>query len=99
MDLDVIRKNIDELDTRIITLLALRSSLVSAAGKLKNDEQGVRDPKRVVQVIEQVRAKAVASKLDPAIAEKIYRTIIDCFITAELREFNNDSYHNIADQP
>jgi chorismate mutase len=46
MELDTIRKNIDDLDTMI------------------------HDPKRVLQVIENVRAKAIASKLDPVIAEK-----------------------------
>jgi isochorismate pyruvate lyase len=84
VDLKIIRQKIDGLDSEIVRLLAMRSSLVSAAGKLKKDEQGVRDPKRAMQVIENVRIKAAASDLDPAIAEKIYRTIIDCFVTAEL---------------
>ncbi len=87
MDLTRIRKNIDDLDSMIITLLAKRADLVSAAGRLKKNEQGVRDPKRVEQVIEKVRGKAGAAGLDPAIAEEIYRTIIGCFIRKELQEF------------
>ncbi len=91
MELLEIRKQIDSLDSDIITLLSKRAELVSAAGKLKKDEQSVRDPKRVEQVIEKVKAKASAAGLDPAIAEKVYRTIIDCFINQELREVQKKS--------
>jgi isochorismate pyruvate lyase len=88
MELLEIRRQIDSIDSEIINLLAKRAELVSAAGKLKKDEQGVRDPKRVDQVIEKVRAKALSSGLSPEIAERIYRAIIDCFINKELLEFN-----------
>lgn len=87
MTLEKIRQEIDEVDSLIIGLLSKRSRLVSAAGRLKKDEQGVRDPKRVEQVIEGVKRKAADAKLDPEMAESIYRTIIDRFIDKELIEF------------
>jgi isochorismate pyruvate lyase len=90
MDLTRIRKNIDDLDSMIITLLAKRADLVSAAGRLKKNEGGVRDPKRVEQVIERVRAKAVEKGLAPEIAERAYRAIIACFIDKELLGFNKE---------
>jgi len=46
MDLEEIRQQIDALDSDIISLLSRRSGPVSAYGKLKKDEQGVRDPKK-----------------------------------------------------
>lgn len=87
MDLAELRATIDSIDAEIITLLSKRAKLVSAAGKLKKNEQGVRDPKRVEQVIEKVRAQARTAGLDPAIAEEIYRTVIGCFVRKELKEF------------
>jgi isochorismate pyruvate lyase len=87
MDLTRIRKNIDNLDSMIITLLAKRADLVTAAGRLKKNEEGVRDPKRVEQVVERARARAAEKGLDPEIAEKTYRTIIACFIDKELKEY------------
>ncbi len=87
MDLTRIRENIDALDSMIITLLAKRRDFVSAAGRLKKDKEGVRDLKRVEQVIEKVRARASASGLSPEIAERVYRTIIECFVDSELMEF------------
>lgn len=88
MELTELRAEIDTIDERIINLLSKRANLVSAAGKIKKNEQGVRDPKRVEQVIEKVRTQAVATGLDPLIAEEIYRTIIGCFVRTELKEFN-----------
>lgn len=91
MELLEIRRQIDSIDSEIINLLAKRAELVSAAGKLKKDEQGVRDPKRIEQVIEKVRAKAASSGLSPDIAERVYRTITDCFINKELLEFDQQN--------
>jgi isochorismate pyruvate lyase len=88
MELNELRRDIDAVDAEIIALLSKRANLVSAAGALKKNEQGVRDPKRVEQVIEKVRALAMTSGLDPMIAETIYRTIIGCFVQAELKEFD-----------
>ena len=91
MNLDEMRRQIDSTDSDIIKLLSRRAEPVSAAGKLKKDEQSVRDPKREEQVIEKVKAKASAAGPDPAIAGKVYRTIIDCFINQELREVQKKS--------
>ena len=88
MNLEGIRQQIDSIDIEIINLLSKRAGLVSAAGKLKKDEQGVRDPKRVEQVIEKIKVKASAAGLDPEIAEEIYRIIIGCFVRKEIKEFS-----------
>ncbi len=90
MELEEIRQEIDKIDAKIIELLSKRSDLVTAAGELKKDEQGVWDPKRVEQVINKVKSKAVGAGLDPDIAEKIYRAIISCFIDRELKEFKGE---------
>lgn len=87
MDLSEIRNQIDDIDSEIIRLLAKRSLLVSEAGKLKKSEAEVSASDRVKAVINKVRTKAESEGLDPLVAEKIYRTIIDCFINKEMREF------------
>jgi L-amino acid N-acyltransferase YncA/chorismate mutase len=89
VNLDEIRQQIDSIDGEIINQISRRAGLVAAAGKLKKDEQGVRDPKRVEQVVDSVKKKAAASGLDPAIAEDIYRTIIRCFVRREMKEFDD----------
>ncbi len=91
MELAEIRRRIDDIDSSIIKLLAQRSTLVSVAGKLKKDEEEVRAAGRVEKVINNVREKAAHAGLDPLIAERIYRTIIDCFIDKEMKEFRAGS--------
>ena len=88
MNLYEIRHKIDNIDNEIIALLAERSELVSTAGKLKKNEQAVRDPDRVERVIRKVKEKASLNGLDPDIAGKVYRVITDCFINKEIGEFN-----------
>jgi len=87
MDLPEIRQKIDALDAEIIGLISRRSSLVSEAGKLKKNKAEVRAADRVSEVIQKVRQEAEKNNMDPVIAEKIYRTITDCFINKEMDEF------------
>ena len=94
MNLVEIRQQIDSIDDEIIKSLSKRAELVAAAGKLKKDEEGVRDPKRVEQVIEKVKAKALSAGLDQAIAEDIYRTIIGCFVRREMKDFRERAKEN-----
>lgn len=87
MDLQEIRNGIDGIDDQIVALLARRAAYVSEAGTLKRGEQGVRDAKRMEQVLEKVKARAAKLGLAAAIAEEIYTTIIKCFVAEELKEF------------
>jgi len=89
--LEEIRQAIDAIDSEIIGLLSKRGNLVSEAGRLKRDEQEVQDPERVQQVINRVKAVAVKTGLEPAIAERIYRTVTDCFINKELQKFRGEN--------
>ncbi|NOZ69146.1 MAG: cupin domain-containing protein [Deferribacteres bacterium] len=90
MDLNEIRSGIDRIDADIIKLLSQRSALVSEAGKLKESASAVRDQERVEKVISKIKQIAVKEGLDPEIAEKIYRNIIDCFIDVEMKEFGKE---------
>jgi isochorismate pyruvate lyase len=88
MTLEEIRREIDEIDSQIIGLLSERGKFVTAASKLNKNEHGVRDPKRVEQIIEKVKLKTKAAGLDTGIAETIYRAIIGCFVGKEMQEFS-----------
>lgn len=96
-ELESIRRGIDKIDGKIVKLLRQRSTLVSAAGKLKKSEDAVRDSARVEKVIEKVRAIAVAEGLDPKVAEKVYRTMIDAFIAQEMGEWEEMSEEECPD--
>ena len=82
--LDEVRANIDRLDRRIVGLIAERQQWVLAAGALKKDEDAVRAPARVEQVIAKVRGLAEDEGASPEIVERAYRALISAFIDLEL---------------
>ncbi|GLZ30345.1 chorismate mutase [Lentzea sp. NBRC 105346] len=81
-----VRARIDAIDTELVRLLADRQQLVEQAAKFKKDENAVRAPDRVEQVIANVRAKAEQAGLAPDVAESVWRAMIRAFIDLELSE-------------
>ncbi|MEU5219871.1 chorismate mutase [Streptomyces sp. NPDC020807] len=75
--IDELRLSIDALDRQIVALLAARTRVVRELTEFKNDEETVRSPARVEQVIAKVRGLAEEEGMPPAIAEAAYRTLID----------------------
>ncbi|MEK4382538.1 chorismate mutase [Aeribacillus sp. FSL K6-2848] len=89
--LEEVRNKIDEIDSKIIKLISERANFVKQAAKFKKNQDAVRAPKRVEEVIEKVRNLAVKENLDPNIAEDVYRTMINCFINYELNEYSKST--------
>lgn len=81
-----VRREIDTIDTQMVRLLAARERQVRRAATFKTDEQGVRAPARVEQVISKVRALAGESGASPEVVERVYRAMIAAFIDLELTE-------------
>lgn len=82
--IEEVRRNIDSLDRRIVELIAERQKWVVVAGGLKKDEQAVRAPARVEQVVAKVRARAEEAGASPEVVERVYRALIAAFIELEL---------------
>lgn len=83
-DLEAVRLRIDTVDRQIVELLANRQRLVIAAGALKTDEQSVRAPARVEQVIAKVREFSREAGASADVVEQTYRAMIGAFIELEL---------------
>lgn len=86
--LEEVRNNIDRIDEQIVKLLSERQSCVHLAARFKKTTDDVKAPARVEAVIKKVRNLATLHNLDASIAEAVYRTMIDCFINNEMKEFN-----------
>lgn len=79
-----LRAEIDALDAKIVAALAARARLIDRAAEVKRAEGlEARIPARVEQVVAQVRAAAQAEGLDPALAEALWRQIIEWSIVRE----------------
>lgn len=84
-DLAGIRAAIDELDERIVGLIAERQRRVEQAGRIKRgqDASAVAAPARVEAVIERVRRHARRVDASPEVVEAVYRAMIAEFIRLE----------------
>jgi isochorismate pyruvate lyase len=83
-----LRLTIDALDQQLVALLARRQLYIERAAVLKPDRSAVRDETRVEDVIAKVLAAARQAGLSGAIAEPVWRTLIEHSIRHELEAFD-----------
>lgn len=72
-----LRTELDALDRRVVEALARRQRLVEAIAPLKGDPARVRDPARVEAVLANVLHAAGLAGLSAAIAEPVWRLLVD----------------------
>ena len=86
-----LRVQIDKLDRQLIEMLVIRAGYIDRAAELKPGEGlPARIPDRVEEVVENVRAKADATGMDPDLAERLWRILIDWSIAREERVLGVD---------
>jgi chorismate mutase/prephenate dehydrogenase len=76
-DLDALRARIDEVDERLVALLAERKALVEAVAQKKRARSiPVYHPAREEDLISRRRAQAVAAGVDPDLVEDVLRRVM-----------------------
>lgn len=86
-----LRAQIDKLDRHLIEMLVTRASYIDRASQLKPAEGlPARIPDRVEEVVHRVRARSDALGLDPELAERLWRILIDWSIAREERVLGPD---------
>lgn len=83
-----VRREIDRLDRDLVRLLAERQTYVEQAGRIKGERTAVRDPARIEDVVAKVLAEAEREGLSPAIAEPLWRLLIEKSIEHEFDVFD-----------
>jgi isochorismate pyruvate lyase len=83
-----VRYEIDRLDRELVTLLAERQSFMDAAARIKGKRNLIRDEARIADVIAKVEISAQAAGLSMAIAEPVWRTLMDRCIAYEFSAFD-----------
>jgi 3-deoxy-7-phosphoheptulonate synthase len=84
MTLRDVRASIDDVDQRIVALLAERRGLALQDARFKSAADGVKDPAREEQVVANVRALADEEGIEPDLVETLYRDMIAGFVRVEL---------------
>ncbi len=86
-----LRVQIDRLDRQLIEMLVKRAGYIDRASELKPGEGlPARIPTRVEDVVQKVRASADELGLDAALAEQLWRILIDWSIAREERVIGSD---------
>lgn len=78
-----VRQGVDALDRALVLLLAERQRYMEAAARIKPSRDAVHDQARIDDVVAKVLAAAAPAGLSPAIAEPVWRTLIDRCIAHE----------------
>ena len=83
-----VRQGVDALDRALVTLLAERQRYMDAAARIKPDRSVVHDDARIEDVVAKVLAAAESKGLSAAIAEPVWRLLIDRCIAHEFAAFD-----------
>src|ERR1700688_878637 len=76
-DMAEVRAGVDALDREIVRLLAQRQGYMRAAARIKTSRDRVYDAARIEDIIVKVKAAARQDGLSEAIAEPVWRLLID----------------------
>ena len=90
-DMHDIRREIDDIDGLIVSLLGDRLGYVHAAAAFKTSEVSVRALDRVETMLADRERWAVDAGLQPAVVRQLFQTVIDAFTEAELQRWTDGS--------
>ena len=71
-----VRKNIDEIDDKIIKLISDRFKEIHKVTKLKDNHDQIIDHERITHILKSVQAKAKKNKIDYEVVTRIWQIFI-----------------------
>lgn len=83
-----VRAGVDEVDRRIVALIAKRFGYMDAAARIKPDRAAVRDEWRKADVKTKVDAAADLAGLDRGLLDRLYEDLVETSIAYELEVFD-----------
>ena len=85
--LNTLRKRLDILDNKLLSLISIRSNIVKDVLKLKNHKSEIVDKKRISIILNNIKKKSLKKKIDPKITNRIWKNMIMSYIDFERRNF------------
>src|SRR5215207_3228777 len=83
-----VRAGVDDVDRRIVALLARRFGYMDAAARIKPTRAAVRDEWRKADVKAKADAAAAGAGVDRELVERLYEDLIETSIAHELRRWD-----------
>ena len=85
--LDQIRKKLDTLDNKLLSLIKVRTGLVNSVIKLKQHKKEIVDKKRINTILKKIKQKSLKLNIDPKITYRIWKNMIWTYINYERKNF------------
>ena len=82
-----IRKKLDKLDDKFLTLIKKRTNLVNEVLKTKKYKKEIVDKKRIRVILYNIQKKSKKKKIDVKITKSIWTSMIRAYIQYEFRNF------------
>ena len=86
-NLNEVRKSIDNIDTRLVKLIAEREFYAKQAVKFKTNKKQIIDRKRINIVLKRINSLSKKYKVNSLTVERIWKLMIKNFIILENRLF------------
>tara|TARA_B100001758_G_scaffold102440_1_gene87750 strand:+ start:34 stop:315 length:282 start_codon:yes stop_codon:yes gene_type:complete len=85
--ISIIRKKLDKLDLKMLSIIKKRSSLVNKILEQKQFKNQIVDNKRIRVILSKIKKESKKKRIDPRITNTIWKSMIKAFINYEFRNF------------
>ena len=83
----ILRKKLDKVDDRLLSILKIRSNYVKDVLSLKEFKKEIIDRKRIKLILRNIQRKSIKKGIDTKISYRIWKNMIYAFIDYEFRNF------------
>ena len=83
----ILRKKLDKVDDRLLSILKIRSNYVKEVLSIKEFKKEIIDRKRINLILKNIKKKSIKKGIDHKISNRIWKNMIYAFIDYEYRNF------------
>ena len=83
----ILRKKLDKVDDKLLSILKIRSNYVKDVLSLKEFKKEIIDRKRIKLILRNIQRKSIIKGIDTKISYRIWKNMIYAFIDYEFRNF------------
>ena len=83
----ILRKKLDKVDDRLLSILKIRSNYVKEVLSLKEFKKEIIDRKRIKLILKNIQRKSIKKGIDTKISYRIWKNMIYAFIDYEFTNF------------
>jgi len=87
LEIKKVRKTLDKVDIKLLSIIKKRTNLVNEIIKLKKNKKEIVDKKRINFILKKIKQESIKLKIDPMITLNIWKEMIKTFIKYEYKNF------------